>query len=93
MVAPSGFKESLSADEAADAIEKGIRRAVPDAHIIKAPMADGGEGFTKALINATQGTLHEVMVTGPVGQPVQAHFGFLGTRGANGDAKRTAVLE
>ena len=93
LVAPSGFKESLSADEAADAIEKGIRRAVPDAHIIKAPMADGGEGFTKALINATQGTLHEVMVTGPVGQPVQAHFGFLGTRGANGDAKRTAVLE
>lgn len=93
LVAPSGFKESLSADEAADAIEKGIRRAVPDARIIKAPMADGGEGFTKALINATCGTLHEVMVTGPVGQPVKAHFGFLGTRGISGESKRTAVLE
>lgn len=93
LVAPSGFKESLSADEAANAIEKGIQRAVPDARIIKAPMADGGEGFTKALINATNGTLHKVMVTGPVGQPVVAHYGILGSNGIADNTGRTAVLE
>ncbi len=88
LVAPSGFKESLSADHAAECIAKGVLRAVPDARIIKAPMADGGEGFTKALVQATGGTLHDVTVTGPIGLPVHAHFGFLG-----GQTRKTAVIE
>lgn len=88
LVAPSGFKESLSADHAADCIEKGVRRAFPDAIVLKAPMADGGEGFTKALVKATGGTLHHLTVTGPVNDPVEAHFGFLG-----GCSEPTAVIE
>jgi glycerate 2-kinase len=88
LVAPSGFKESLSADQAADCIEKGVRRAFPDATVLKAPMADGGEGFTKALVKATGGTLHHLTVTGPVNDPVEAHFGFLG-----GCSEPTAVIE
>ncbi len=88
LIAPSGFKESLSADEVANCIEKGILRVVPDAIVQKAPLVDGGEGFAKALIEATGGELREIEVTGPVGQPILAHFGFLG-----GGGKRTAVLE
>ncbi|CDZ60697.1 glycerate kinase family protein [Neorhizobium galegae] len=88
LVAPSGFKESLSADQAADCIETGVLRAFPGATVLKAPMVDGGEGFTKALIKATRGTLHHLTVTGPVNNPVEAHFGFLG-----GDSEPTAVIE
>ena len=88
LIAPSGFKESLDANACADRIAEGIRQAMPDVEIVKAPMADGGEGFTAALVAATGGTLHDVTVTGPVGQSVDAHFGFLGGR-----ARRTAVLE
>lgn len=88
LIAPSGFKESLEADEVADCIEAGILRVLPDAKIQKAPLVDGGEGFTKALVAATGGTLHNLSVTGPVGQPVDSHYGFLG----NTDIK-TAVLE
>ncbi|MDJ0718702.1 MAG: glycerate kinase [Prochloraceae cyanobacterium] len=78
LIAPSGFKESLDADEVANCIATGILRVIPDAEIQKAPLVDGGEGFTKALVEATDGTLHPVTVTGPVGQPVEAYFGFLG---------------
>ncbi len=78
LVAPSGFKESLGADEVAHYIATGVRRAVPDAYIRKAPMADGGEGFAAALAGATGGRLHTVTVTGPVGQPVNAAFAMLG---------------
>ncbi len=78
LVAPSGFKESLSADEVADSIAIGIRRAVPDALVRKAPMADGGEGFAAALALATGGQLHPVRVTGPVGKKVDAAFAMLG---------------
>lgn len=90
LIAPSGFKESLQADEVADGIAVGVRRAVPDAYIRKAPLADGGEGFAMALIGATNGTRHDVTVTGPVGDPVESHFGMLGEEFAG---EPTAVLE
>lgn len=88
LVAPSGFKESLSAEEAADQIAAGVLRAMPGARVLKAPMADGGEGFTQALVAATGGAMRRLRVTGPVGRPVDAFFGFLGGR-----ACRTAVIE
>lgn len=88
LIAPSGFKESLSVLDVTEAIAEGVRAVLPDARIFKAPLVDGGEGFTEVLVQATGGTLHPVTVTGPVGQPVAAHIGFLG------DAPmRTAVLE
>jgi glycerate kinase len=88
LIAPSGFKESLGPDEVADCIATGIRRALSNAIIHKAPLVDGGEGFTKALVGATNGTLQKVIVAGPIGLPVEAHFGFLG-----GQGPKTAVLE
>ena len=88
LIAPSGFKESLGAPEVADRIARGVARVLPDARILKAPMVDGGEGFTAALVDATGGTLHPRQVTGPVGRPVDARFGFLGGR-----ERSTAVIE
>ncbi|MCC5661621.1 glycerate kinase [Nostoc sp. XA010] len=88
LIAPSGFKESLDAEQVADCIATGITRVLANVNIRKVPLVDGGEGFTKTLIAATNGTLHYLEVTGPVGQKVQAHFGFLG-----GTTKKTAVLE
>ena len=78
LIAPSGFKESLTPEEVADCIERGILRALPEANVPKAPLVDGGEGFAKTLVNVTRGSLHAVKVTGPIGQQVEAHFGFLG---------------
>ena len=50
LVAPSGFKESLSVDDVTRAIGDGIRRAMPDAYILNAPMVDGGEGTVQAFL-------------------------------------------
>jgi glycerate 2-kinase len=88
LIAPSGFKESLGAHEVAEHIAAGVRHVMPDALVIKAPMVDGGEGFTEALVEATGGTLHRLTVTGPVGEPVESFFGFLGGR-----ERKTAVIE
>lgn len=86
IIAPDSFKESLSASAVADAIERGLRRALPDVECVKLPIADGGEGTVDALINATSGQRISVAVTGPMGTPVQGFFGLLG------DGK-TAVIE
>ncbi|MFN4192440.1 MAG: glycerate kinase [Tabrizicola sp.] len=88
LVAPSGFKESLSVDDVTRAIGEGIRRAMPDARILNAPMVDGGEGTVTALVRATGGRIVPVRVTGPVGDPVDSFFGLLG-----GSGPRTAVIE
>lgn len=88
LIAPSGFKESLSAEAVADRIAEGVLDTMPGARVTKLPMADGGEGFTQALVNATGGTLRPVRVTGPVGTPVDAFFGLLGGR-----TSQTAVIE
>ncbi|MGL4591993.1 MAG: glycerate kinase family protein [Aestuariivirga sp.] len=88
LIAPSGFKESLSVDDVTEAIADGVGRAIPNARILKAPMVDGGEGFTEALVRATGGVMAEATVTGPVGRPVSSFFGLMG-----GSGPRTAVLE
>ena len=41
VLAPDSFKESMTAKEVADAMERGIRKVMPDAECIKVPMADG----------------------------------------------------
>jgi glycerate 2-kinase len=78
LLAPCGFKENLSVAELIESMARGVKAAVPDAEILRAPMADGGEGFAQTLAQLTGGCLHPVQVTGPVGQPLQAHLGLLG---------------
>jgi glycerate kinase len=88
VVAPSGFKESLSALEAAAAITTGIRRVLPGVVVDTLPLVDGGEGSAAALAAATGGELLPVRVTGPVGRDVDSHIAMLGGKGP-----RTAVVE
>ncbi|QES41180.1 glycerate kinase [Streptomyces venezuelae] len=76
-IAPSGFKESLSAGSAAEAIAAGVRRAVPHAETDLIPLVDGGEGTARALASASGGRLVALPATGPVGQPIGTHFALL----------------
>ena len=86
IVAPDSFKGSVSALEAANAIEQGIRRVFPDAVIDKIPMADGGEGTVQSLVDATGGHIQTHHVLAPLENEVEAKFGIL----ADGE---TAVIE
>jgi glycerate kinase len=88
VIAPSGYKECLLAEDVAAAIARGVRRATDNAEIVEIPLVDGGEGFVRTLIRLTGGSLHEATVSGPVGQPVIAVWGMLG-----GAKIPTAVIE
>ncbi len=78
VIAPDSFKESLTAAQAARAIATGIRRALPDADCVLVPVADGGEGTVRALVDATAGREYRKRVVGPRGEPVVARYGLLG---------------
>jgi len=85
VIAPDSFKESLSAPEVAAAIARGWAQVFPRAELCLRPMADGGEGTVDALLAATGGERREREVSGPLGSPVMAHWGWL--------EGQTAVIE
>jgi glycerate kinase len=93
VIAPDSFKGNLTAKEAADAIEIGIKRVNPDAEIAKVPMADGGEGTVQALVDATNGELISAEVCDPLGNRIKADFGILGESSGDGITQKTAVIE
>ncbi len=77
VIAPDSFKGSVSSIGAAAAIEQGLRRVIPEAETFSIPMADGGEGTTEALLYSVGGELISAEVTGPLGEPVTAHWAKL----------------
>ena len=78
VVAPQGFKGTLSGPEAAQAIADGVKRALPGAETVLCPVADGGNGTLDTLIAATGGELRMARVMGPMGQAAEAQWGVLG---------------
>jgi glycerate kinase len=77
LIAPDKFKGTLDAPAVARAMEKGARRALPDASIVVLPLADGGEGTVAACLSALGGELLSVDVSGPLGEPVRAAWARL----------------
>lgn len=82
VVAPNAFKNGLTAGEACAAIAAGVERILPDAMIVRIPIADGGDGLVAALHSALGGQIVKKTVTGPLFAKVEAEFLFLPDRKA-----------
>ena len=78
VLAPDSFKESMTAKEVCEAMERGIRKANSQIRCIHVPMADGGEGTMQSLVDATGGRVYSKEVVGPLGNTVVAEYGILG---------------
>lgn len=86
-IAPDSFKGSMTALEAAERIEEGFCKVFKKNIIVrKIPMADGGEGTVRAIVEATGGKIIKRTVVDPLGRKIKASFGI------SGDG-RTAVIE
>ena len=87
VLAPDSFKESMTAEQACQAMQRGILQVFPDANCITVPMADGGEGTVDALISSLKGERVTCQVTGPLtSQSIETYFGLV-------DAGQTVVIE
>ncbi len=86
VIAPDSFKDSLSAAHAASALARGFKDVWPQAELVECPMADGGEGTVDAILAALQGEARTTRVCGPLGQQVNARWGWLAQ-------SRTAIIE
>ena len=73
LVAPQEFKESLTADEAAAAIARGLAAARPEWTVDELPLSDGGPGFLAALARATGGRTRVAATHDALGRARTAH--------------------
>ena len=78
IISPDSFKGTMSAVDAAETIEKGLKQLSETIETVCLPVADGGEGTLDALVAATNGKFIESTVCDPIGRSIQARYGVLG---------------
>lgn len=76
LVAPNAFKGTLSAHAASHAIATGLRAARDDLQIVELPVADGGDGSLAVVLLPAQLERCTATITGVLGQPQVAAYGF-----------------
>lgn len=86
LIAPNSFKGSLTAIEAANAIEQGLQQSKLKFHSNKFPIGDGGDHTAFLLTKYLKGHLNHYTVFGAYGDIVDACFGLTNN-------KKTAIIE
>jgi glycerate kinase len=86
LIAPNAFKNSLPADEVADAIAVGLGRSRLSFSHTCFPIGDGGNGTGALIIRNRGGCLVPALVHDPLGRAISSAFGLI-------EAGRTAVIE
>jgi len=86
IIAPDSFKDALSAQGVAEAIQQGIKMASPDDETVIFPLGDGGEGSSEILGDHLKAKKKIVEVEDALGHPVKAYYYF-------SKENRTALIE
>ena len=68
VIAPDSFKESLTAEQVAEAIKRGFQQSLADVDCLLCPVGDGGEGTVDAIRHSLDLEEKWIQVTGPFGQ-------------------------
>ena len=76
VIACDSFKESMTAQEACLAIERGIKTVDSSVDCLLIPMADGGEGTTEVLMQSLNAMICNVIVKNPFGKKICATYGM-----------------
>lgn len=92
LIAPYGFKGTLSAREAADAIVLGISDALPDAELRTLPLGDGGAGTLDALVAGFGGEYRSAQCADATGTSRQCSWGMTADGTAIIEAARVIAL-
>jgi len=77
IIAPDSFKGSLTATDAAAALERGAREVLPeDATVLTFPMADGGEGSLDTILSAWAQPTLSMATVDAIGRARDANYGL-----------------
>ncbi|MDO4914521.1 glycerate kinase, partial [Corynebacterium sp.] len=102
LIAPDKFKGSLTAAEAAEAMERGVKRALPRAECATIPVSDGGEGLIEVALSSSRhrrsggddpyadydADLRVTRVRGPIGDDHDARWVLMKPSDSSGSHSR-----
>ncbi|WP_042248936.1 glycerate kinase [Jejuia pallidilutea] len=74
IIAPDKFKNSLTGIAFCNAVENGILEVMPEAKIVKLPLADGGDGTIEVVNYYLKGELINIVVNNPFFRPIHASY-------------------
>ena len=77
VLAPNAFKGSLTAAEAALAMEAGVKKILPRAEVVRVPVADGGDGLVDVAVEALNGEIRTLFVRGPLKGTLEANYAYV----------------
>ena len=86
LIAPDKFKGTLTAQQAAEAMARGWRRARPQDELELLPMSDGGDGFGQIVSDLLGATPQTVKTVDAAHRPFEAVWWWH-------EATRTAIIE
>lgn len=86
VIAPDKYKGSLTGINFCRAAEQGIKKVIPDAEVVKIPLADGGDGTIEALLHSLSGEKIKVIVNDPLFRKIEAYYLWV-------EDQKTAVIE
>jgi len=86
LIAPDKFKGSLGERAVAEAIAAGLRAVLPEAVLVLAPVADGGEGTAEVIREAQRGEWRSCPAHDAFARPITARYAWL-------EKAKTAVIE
>jgi glycerate kinase len=86
LVSPDKFKGSLTGTQFCNAVEEGIKSVLPNAEIVKLPLADGGDGTIEILEYHLKGKRIKVRVNDPLFREIEASYLYM-------DSIKTAFIE
>ena len=73
LIATDKFKDSLTAKEVCEGLQRGILRTFPSAEIENLPLADGGEGTLETLKSVWGGEFITCEVNDPLSRKINAN--------------------
>ncbi|KAA6376059.1 MAG: glycerate 2-kinase [Streblomastix strix] len=77
LIASDSFKGSLSSKAVGEIISEEARITFPNAEVLSASIADGGEGTVNALIDGCGGQIYKAKIQGPLFEYIEAEYGIL----------------
>ena len=86
LIATDKFKDSLTAREVCEGLQRGIMQTFPAANCEVLPLADGGEGTLETLQSVWGGVFVNCQVHDPLGRKINADYLWIET-------SQTAVIE
>ena len=86
LISPNAFKHGLTAEEAALAIQEGLKQSRLNCECECFPIGDGGDGTAELIIRKLSGEMVQTTVHDALGRKIYTSFGLI-------DNGKTAVIE